>query len=254
MNMPVILADLDDTLFTTMKGYANHPKDDLQQMTVAKNGNHSFMCGHRRALLAWLEAGAILIPVTARSKDAFGRVDASLNQASHGAVLSSGAVVLQPGGREDPFWASKTTDHCVAAAAQMAVAQALLSEAASRGEYRYLTHERGENLIGMTAKSNTFDGRDDLAGAHLETLKAIVLRKAPGLTYHVNGNNLAITPAGISKRAAVEYLLATRADLQNRPLIGAGDSPSDLPFMDLCDMMIVPRGTRNATILMGNKT
>jgi hydroxymethylpyrimidine pyrophosphatase-like HAD family hydrolase len=254
--LPIILADLDDTLFTTMKSYTDHPQADLQQMTVAKNGNHSFVCARRRALLAWIEMGAILIPVTARSIDAFKRVDASLSHAGHGAVVSSGAVILQPGGAEDQTWADKTSAICDAAQPAMQAAQrALTAQIAPDGDapptYRLLVHTRGDDVIGMTAKSNSYDGDDVGAAIHLETLERAVRMAAPDLTCHINGNNLAITPSGISKRAAVEYLLATRVDLQNRPLIGAGDSPSDLPFMDLCDMMIVPRGTRNADLLMG---
>jgi hydroxymethylpyrimidine pyrophosphatase-like HAD family hydrolase len=239
---PVILADLDDTIFTTLKNYAGVDPETLRQVTVAKNGNHSFMCKKRDSLLAWMAMGATFIPVTARSADAFDRV--SLNVDCAGAVLSNGALILDTAMAEDHVWSRRVADHCYAA--RDGLEQTCRAIADHGHDVRIHRHMHGDVMLGMTVKSNdeTPDGvlrllditeslRDGVVGDHVQSFAC-----------HRNGNNLAFVPNGVSKKNAVMYLLETRADLAGRPTIGAGDSRSDLPFMGLCDMMLVPAATQ----------
>src|SRR3546814_6219999 len=71
---PVILTDLDDTLFQTM------PKcppgaTDLRQMSSLMDGSASgFATKLQQNFLAWLEAG-LVVPVTARGRDVLARVN-----------------------------------------------------------------------------------------------------------------------------------------------------------------------------------
>ena len=57
---------------------------------------------------------------------------------------------------------------------------------------------------------------------------------------HLNGNNLALLPPGLSKRAATAYLLERFREAGEVLAIGVGDSASDLPFMRLCDVWVTP--------------
>ncbi len=243
---PVILTDLDDTIFTTMKSYGGQDPQSLRQVAEGGNGNHSYMCGRRQAIWGWLAAGATVIPVTARSRESFARVRLPF---AHGAVLSNGAVILGPDGGPDRGWHRRTEAICATAAPLLAEAEGF---AAGLGDaYRHAVHRLGDAVVGLTIKSNPHTGDDAAAARHLAPLREQLAARLPGLVLAVNGNALAILPAGISKLAAVRHLLATRPDLAGRPLIGAGDSHADLPFMQLCDIVLVPNGTRNAEILFG---
>jgi hypothetical protein len=68
-----------------------------------------------------------------------------------------------------------------------------------------------------------------------------------GMWAHVNGNNLSFTPIGISKRDACVHLIEQLGDRDGAPLIGLGDSLTDLPFMGLCDFMMIPSRSQIAT-------
>ncbi len=62
-----------------------------------------------------------------------------------------------------------------------------------------------------------------------------------GYTHHLNGNNLAVLPPSIGKRAAVAYLL-DRLQIDHGELfvVGAGDSLTDTPFLSLCHAAVIP--------------
>ncbi|MBW3243646.1 hypothetical protein KUV57_13310 [Epibacterium sp. DP7N7-1] len=239
---PVILADLDDTIFTTLKNYQERDPDTLKRVTTAKNGNHSFMCEHRQAILAWLAAGATLLPVTARSLDAFRRVH--LDIFTEGAIVSNGAMVLNRDGSEDLTWSKHVAELCRESDYIIESAAELISQLPIN--VRIHRHEHREALLGMTVKSNVES--DDGVKMNLGFARQAFIEKYPHseVSVHMNGNNLAFVPGGVSKRSAVQYLLSIRDDLQDRPTIGAGDSLADLPFMELCSMMLVPNKTQNS--------
>ena len=244
---PVILTDLDDTIFSTLKSYPGIDASTLTQVAASKVGSHSYMCGRRQAVLDWLGSGATVIPVTARSLDAFQRVQLPFTA---GAVLASGALILDAAGTVDLRWFDWVRGY--SRDANEAFAGAI--EAVSRFQgasprLRINRHFHEDTMIGMTIKSN--DPSDAVALPLLAEMNGALdaIAGRDRIVTHLNGNNLALVPVGVSKRAAVEYLLETRADLAGRPLIGAGDSTSDLPFMELCDMMLIPRGTRAAALL-----
>lgn len=237
---PVILADLDDTIFTTMKGYRDADPAVLTRVTTAKNGNHSYMCPARQSIYNWLRNGALFVPVTARSLDAYSRV--SLDFGPSGAVLSNGAMVLNPDGSEDLDWKAQVTVLCQQAETTLEEAAAIAE--AGICDVRIHMHRNDGVLLGMTIKSNVETEEGVILNLGMAEQLVRKLVTARGIKMHRNGNNLAFVPNGISKKAAVQWLLATRDDLANRPLIGAGDSLSDLPFMELCDMIIIPKQTQ----------
>ncbi|MCE6957758.1 hypothetical protein LAZ40_01615 [Cereibacter sphaeroides] len=245
---PVLFTDLDDTLFTTLKSYPGVPLSELRQIAEATNGNHSYLCERRAAILDWLAIGATLIPVTARSRNAYDRVDLKRLFTS-GGVLSNGAVILGPDGDADAAWTAVMAKHCHAAAPALEAIRSRVSAAAAEGlDVRILDHAHEGLRIGLTVKSNP---EGDAVTVNLDAALAACGDAVTGGAVEIvrNGNNLGFVPAGVSKKAAVEHLLATRPDLKGRPLIGAGDSVSDLPFMKLCDMLIIPRGSQISRLL-----
>lgn len=245
---PVIYTDLDDTLFTTLKSYRDVDQSSLLRVTTAKNGNHSFMCGHRQSILNWIETGATLIPVTARSLDAYNRVTLSACRFVDGAVLNNGALILNPDGTEDMSWSEKVEEHCATATPVLQGLIEALEEAPC--DIRIHRHMHGDVMLGMTVKSN--DETEKGVLLNLGLAEALVQQRNPRgrVVTHRNGNNLAFVPNGVSKKSAVAYLMENRSDLAGRPSIGAGDSLADLPFMSLCDMLLVPARTQTATKLL----
>lgn len=244
---PVIYTDLDDTLFTTLKGYRDVDQSTLLRVTTAKNGNHSFMCGQRQSILKWIEAGATLVPVTARSLDAYNRVTLSADRFVDGAVLNNGALILRPDGSEDEEWSAVVQGHCDLATPVMEDLIEMLEAAPC--DIRIHRHMNGDVMLGMTVKSNEESERGVLMNVGLaQEMSKDKLRGR--VVTHCNGNNLAFVPVGVSKKNAVEYLMRTREDLAGRPSIGAGDSLADLPFMSLCDMLLVPANTQTSMKLL----
>lgn len=245
---PVIYTDLDDTLFTTLKGYRDADLSTLLRVTTAKNGNHSFMCRQRQSILNWIGAGATLVPVTARSLDAYNRVTLSADHFVDGAVLNNGALILNPDGSEDMHWSEEVEGHC--AKAEPVLRKLIAALEAAPCDIRIHRHINGDVMLGMTVKSNEESEKGILL--NLGLAEAIVRDCNPRgrIVTHRNGNNLAFVPNGVSKKSAVAYLMKTRTDLAGRPSIGAGDSLADLPFMSLCDMLLVPANTQTSTKLL----
>lgn len=73
-----------------------------------------------------------------------------------------------------------------------------------------------------------------------------------GMHHHVNGNNLALLPDGLAKRVAVEHLLELdRQQNGVRPVLGFGDSITDLGFMQLCTFWSTPAQSQLARKVEG---
>jgi hypothetical protein len=217
MTRPLILADLDDSLFQTAPKCGDWPEDELRLMSRLADGTPSgYATPPQQALLGWLAHGE-LVPVTARARDVLARVD-----------------ILTADGTPDPVWHAR-----LASEARSGEAPAALYPALTHGlgeEYRHwIVSEDGLDLY-LVIKSNT--GDVPALTALAEALRAAL---PEGWRIHANGNNLAFLPPWLSKRAAVRYLLEqVREQTPGRLVVGIGDSWSDAGFLDLCDMAMIP--------------
>lgn len=242
----VILADLDDTLFTTKVEDPHQP--GYEAVTESPTGRVSYINAQGRMLLNWIQQGNTLIPVTARCRDAFGRVRLPFTD---GAIIANGAVILRPDGQEDQAWSAYTRHLAVEAMPAMDAALSVLSTIPGGKVTRHVHHGA---LYGITAKSD--DRSRDAVHDYVEHAKTLLASYGLGdvVWTHTNSNFIALVPDGISKQAAVQRLLDARSDLRNRPLVGAGDSISDLEFMQMCDFLMIPRRSQNATALLSRST
>lgn len=240
---PLILADLDDTLFQTLE---KCPADraGLKQMSSLIDGSPSgFATPLQQYFLRWLEAGSV-VPVTARGRDVLARV--AICQAP--AIASNGGCIIGADAALDLGW----HDHLTAQAAagdHVPDVYAALTDALCQIRFRHwLVEEHGLPLY-IVIKSNE---RDHAALADLETAMAETI--PAGWRCHRNGNNLAYLPPWLSKRHAVRYMIQTvRAEAPDTPVIGIGDSISDVGFMDLCDFAMAPtRSQLWATVVHGS--
>ena len=235
---PVVFADLDDTLFQTARKMSEEPHPD-RLASVATNGHHSYMTAPQAAMMTWLADTTRLIPVTARSTGALGRCTLPFFDFR---VAANGAVILRPDGTPDPEWTARISNLSRTYTDTLLLFRMIASELDGGGELRHWTvSEFGEDIY-VCIKSNT--GERKLDGVERAMRRAAEQSDhGPGaFTVHRNGNNLSVTPSVISKRAAVCYLMEGLDP--ETPVLGMGDSLTDLPFMEACQMMIAPTGSQ----------
>ncbi|WP_040308793.1 hypothetical protein [Asticcacaulis biprosthecium] len=231
MTRPFILTDLDDTLFQTARKCPDGRADGLRLMSRLADGSPSgYATPRQENLLAWLRIGQ-LIPVTARSRDVLARVD--IEQAP--AICGNGGCILEANGEVDAAWHDGLVARSRGDASVTAV-YAELTGALDGAAFRHWVAQEGGMAQYICIKSNLDNGEvladveRDLAG-----------RVPAGWRVHRNDNNLAYLPGWLNKRHAVTYMIEKlRAGQPDAPVIGIGDSNSDVGFMDLCDFAMTP--------------
>ena len=226
---PVFLTDLDDTLFQTRRKIAE-PTAGLKLMSTLIDGSPSgFATPKQQALLGWMSLGQV-VPVTARSTGVLARVD--VPQAP--AICSNGGCIIGEDGALDRDWHDRLASEAAADHAVHDVYRAVTDALDDR--FRHWVVEEHDLPLYIVIKSNADSDQDliDLA----ERRRALL---PPAWREHSNGNNLAYMPGWLNKRHAVAYLIERlRADAPDTPILGVGDSLSDVGFMDLCDYAITP--------------
>ncbi|NCP15293.1 MAG: sucrose-6-phosphate hydrolase [Sphingomonadales bacterium] len=228
---PLILADLDDSLFQTRAKCGDWPDSSLKPMSRLVDGSPSgYATPPQQALLAWLARGE-LVPVTARSRAVMARVD--IAQAP--AICANGGCILTAEGTPDPVWHGHLATLAQGAAAPSALYPELTGGLDTEAFRHWIVSEGGLDLY-IVIKSNHGD-----EPALATVAEALAPRLPQDWRIHANGNNLAFLPPWLSKRAAVRYMLgAVRAETPERLVIGIGDSWSDTGFLDLADMAMIP--------------
>lgn len=233
---PIVFSDLDDTIFQTARKMQGEP-DPAMMACEALNASHSYMTQAQAGMMDWLLASTRFIPVTARSIEALERCRLPFRDYR---ICTNGAMILMPDGTPDAEWCERTSQQARAAAPAMAAMLAYVEDRTEPGRYRcWITGEFGTGYY-FCVKSNT--GAEVLDGVDAQ-LAALA---GDAFTRHRNDNNLSFTPAGISKRLAVEYLSERISGDAAVPVFGMGDSLTDLPFMATCDMMVIPRHSQIA--------
>lgn len=231
---PVFFSDLDDTIFQTARKMQEAP--DLERLaSEALNGSHSYMSASQALMMKWLLTSTRFIPVTARSSEALGRCRLPFEDYQ---VCTNGGVILTPSGIPDPDWHAKMKREAEAVAAELENLMSFMSLKTTPDRFRYWIVEEFGTGFYFCAKSNGDAQR-------LDEIDDVLSRiAAPGLVRHRNDNNLSFTPAGISKRYAVEYLSQNLLSDKSVPVFGMGDSVTDLPFMATCDMLVIPKNSQ----------
>lgn len=231
---PLALVDLDDTLFQSGRKL---PADGPRRL-VATREDGSPICYQspmQQQFTAWLLASTRLIPVTARSIDAFRRVDIAFTDY---AIVSNGAVLLGPDGQPDAAWAETI-------ASALAPWQQRLADMLA--ELRALAARLGLDIRSWLVEEDGL--RSYVVVKHNQADAAALARLAAAwsapddVILHRNDNNLAVIPAVIGKRRAVDALLARLAP-DELPVLGFGDSLSDLAYLRSCHFWATPTGSQ----------
>lgn len=237
-----LFADLDDTLFQTLEKCA--ARENLEPAAYYANGSVcSLTTPAQRAFFAFASEGMTVIPTTARSIDAFRRVNLGF---SSYAILNFGGVILQPDGSIDSDWQARMHEKMSAALPGLQQLGARINAHAVRTGFKgraRLVEDAGTPFF-IVVKD------PDKIVANLTPIEDEVVRPwiADGhgdYCVHRNGNNLAILPTSLDKANAVAYI-AERLRREHADIItfGMGDSRSDARFMADCDYAIIPRRTQ----------
>lgn len=236
MIKPLFLMDLDDTLLQTAR---KMPVDMPRQVAALdKHGQPlSFTNPKQQAFIEWLLACADVVPVTARSVDAFKRVQIPFKQ---GAICAHGAVILSADGQLDKYWHELMQQRLNP---YLNLLEDIQKTLVSIGQQLNLTlrtwlvEEQGLACYALAKQS----GHDDVVLADVEKQ----LRQQFDLTefyIHRNANNLAILPKVLHKKFAVDYWLQQDEKHHGqRPILGFGDSLSDVAFLKVCDWWATPQ-------------
>lgn len=234
-NCPLVFVDLDDTLFQTARKMGDGERFPA---SFDVDGNSSgYMSVVQKQFIEWLLATADVVPVTARSVEAYSRVKIPF---VHGAICAHGGVILAPDNTLDADWNTHMTS-------ELALFQGRLEDLCAttlqigadlgislRG---WVVDEAGLTHYVVTKQNE----KDDTV---LDTVQAEVRKRGllDGMYVHGNGNNLAFLPLALRKQNAVqEWIKRDVAMHGERPRMGFGDSISDLGFMNECHWWATPR-------------
>jgi len=244
-NRPLIFTDLDDTLFQTgrkMPKFAErHPA------SYDAEGNPSgYMSNVQKSFAEWLFANADVIPVTARSMEVCARVSLPF---THGAICSHGAIILGKDGVDESWSRTMARD--------LTRYQSLLPELSRRT--LEVGKRLGFSLRGWVVQEEgmgcyVVTKHNDMTDYVLQALANEMSRLGllDGFYIHRNGNNLAFLPSPLNKRHAVSELIRRDREINGeRPILGLGDSLSDLPFMNECHWWATPAIGQIASHLEG---
>lgn len=238
-----VFLDLDDTLFQTL---AKCPAEEPRRAVAFRRDGAplSFMTERQARMLQFLDAAAVVIPVTARNLDAFRRVDVPFRSL---AVLDFGAVVLRADGTLDPAWDARIRPQARAVHDRLPPLLTTLQAFISRNGLGVNARVIADFDMALYLVMKHPDG--DVAA--LDTIRSDVLPTLDldGFFVHANGNNLAIVPRFLGKERAVAHILETHFA---PPVlsIGMGDSVSDAAFLQQCDLMMMPSGSQLAALCL----
>lgn len=232
---PLVLVDLDDTLFQTARKMPE--ASPRHTATLDSLGQASgYMSPVQKSLVDWLLDSADVVPVTARGVESYRRVQLPF---CRGAICGHGAVILDAKGHLDQDWQAHM--HATLAPFQDRLPRLLDTVLAMGPELELPLRGWIEAEAGLLhyAVIKHIDASDDVLVKLLAEVRSRNLLQ--GMHVHRNGNNLAFLPAGLDKRFAVEeWLKRDRAVHGERPVLGLGDSLTDLGFMGLCHLWATP--------------
>lgn len=234
-NRPLVFVDLDDTLFQSARKMGDESRFAA---TLDIDGQpNGYMNAMQKNLVEWLLATSDVVPVTARSIEAYQRVQLPF---AHGAVCAHGGVILAADGSLDAPWHARLCD-------ELAPEQTRLYQLCE--QTLAIGVELGFSLRGWVVEEQglanyvVIKHNNDTDAALLGVLAEVKVRGLlNGLYVHANGNNLAFLPRALQKREAVrEWIRRDQTINGRRPLLGFGDSVSDLGFLAECDWWGTPR-------------
>lgn len=240
----ILFADLDDTLFQSHRKMS--PAQDWRPLAYLSDGSAiSYANPQQQAMLELFMREMTVIPVTARSHDAYRRVDIPFKAE---AIINYGGIILDADGHPDPVWQAASAAKAEACQTDLQRwTDALSAECERLGlDLRIRLIRDFDIPFYVVAKSSSGNDAAVAAGAEF-CLREREAGRLPDLYIHINSNNLALIPRWLDKRHAVDNLRQRYAEAGHQVIsFGMGDSLVDLNFIGACDYMIVPAASQIA--------
>lgn len=241
-----LFADLDDTLFQTLEKCA--VREALEPAAYYSDGSIcSYTTPAQRAFFSFVSEGMTVIPTTARSLDAFRRVDLGF---SSYAVLNFGGIILQPDGAIDRDWQGRMHALMMAALPGLQQLSGRIDDWCARTGYGgkpRLVEDEGTPFFIVVKDPDKV--ALNLERVEREVVLPWIAGEGRGYCVHRNGNNLAVLPRALDKADAVAWVIERlRREHGEIVTFGMGDSRSDARFMADCDYAIIPRRTQLARL------
>ena len=216
MNKPVVLSDLDDTLFQTRRKMVDElALEPFRTGAVDRTLNpRSFMTEEQSMLVDWLLEQAELIPVTARGTEEISRVRIPFHS---WAITTHGAVILTPEGNPDEEWKAHMLGQLAPYQEKLTSMQRLITEmmdAKGINAWARLNFEYGETAVYMVEEPEN--------GVHPKALEIILrsLSSIPG-----SQMLLATHSPFVVQQCGVEPLLCFSRDEQGAHITPGPEHP-----------------------------
>ncbi len=235
MTMIILFTDLDDTLFQTQR------KNPAGVIPATENvATLSYMTpAQARLLRLFSEAAEVkIIPVTARDERQYHNTLLSQRADIQTAAIYFGGLILEQG-QPDPVWQQRVQqgyahlstplDHVWQEVQQLVPTDEPLKVVNVDDYY-------------ITVRAS----RECPTGVQTAIFEQLAKLRLPEYFFHQNGRFFGIIPRLIDKSQAVEYLIHK---YQPELTIGAGDSLTDLAFIQQCDFRIIPKQAQIETLL-----
>jgi len=233
-----IATDLDGTLFS--REYEGGAVPATWKRAVQEGGApepSSWMPGARFALFSGLVEQFRIVPVTARDWTSYSRVKIEKIPLNDGAIVSNGAILLQPGSMTpDPDWDAEVGPQLAEWAEPLSEMVALLTEKSGGRVVPRLVESHTPFPAYLVAKATV---------GYWSTPEGLELRGhlAPfGCRVAEIGRELQVLPPPVGKPIGVTAFMRRYCE-GKAPLLALGDMPEDMGFLSQAAFMAAPVGS-----------
>lgn len=236
----LLFLDLDDTIFQTKR---KNSRGVIPATNPENPINTSFMTkGQELFLDIFFNTDRLkIIPVTARDLEQYKRTVISNHPEVTTAVMYFSAVIID-NGEIDVVW----QEHIKNSYSKLKYSLGEVFEKVSNNidQTNFKIHSVEDFYLVIKNRSVNKE-QYIIQNDELKNKLSALLNDE--YYVHYNSNNISVLPKFLDKKNAVEYLIK-----KYRPqlTIGAGDSITDLNFMQLCDFKIIPGNSQIDEILL----
>jgi HAD superfamily hydrolase (TIGR01484 family) len=226
----MLFLDLDDTIFQTKR---KNSRGNIPATNPENPENISYMTEGQQLFTDMFlkQKNVKIVPVTARDQDQYNRTEISKHPKVTTAIMYFSAVISE-NGQPDLQWRAHIRNCYDGLKQSLPEVVERISDNIDPAVFKMHSVEDYYIVIKNRAgnKEQYILQNDELQ----KKLQAIIDDQ---YYIHYNSNNISVLPKFLDKKYAVEYLIK-----KYKPslTIGAGDSLTDLNFMQVCDFMVIP--------------